>query len=322
MTWRLLLGCVTLLALVHTASAQTWPSKPVRLVIAYSAGGSGDIVARALAQKMSEAWGEPVIVENRPGATGSIGTTYVAKAAADGYTVLLGSDVEFAVSPAAGVKLPFDPEKDFDPVSLVALLQLVLVASPSLPANNLTELIALAKSQGGRINYASTGLGSTSQLSIELLKKRGGFDLVHVPYKGGGQALPDLISGQVQVMQLGLPQSLPHLRAGRLKALAVAAASRLPALPDVPTVAEQGFPGYSVNNSWSLFVPAGTPHAVVARIQSETVRILSLPDVRERFIQSGLDPVGSAPEDLAARMREDRAKWTQVIHDAGIRFEQ
>jgi tripartite-type tricarboxylate transporter receptor subunit TctC len=307
---------------VSPSLAQTWPARPIRLVMAYSAGGSGDIVARALAQKMSEAWPHPVVVENRPGATGSIGTAYVAKSPADGYTLLLGSDVEFAVSPALGIKLPFDPEKDFEPISLVALLQLVLAASPSLPANNLAELVALAKSRPGSVNYASTGIGSTSHLAIEMLKRRGGFELVHVPYKGSGQALPDLISGHVQLMQLGLPQTLPHLKAGRLKALGVAAADRIAALPEVPTVAEQGFPGYEANNSWCLYAPAGTPKDVISALHSEIVRVVRLQDIRERFNSSGLEPVGSSPEELAARMRSDRLKWSTLIHEAGIRVEQ
>ena len=315
--------CLLALALgaASQATGQGYPAKPVRLIVPYPAGGSGDIVARAVAQKMSESFGQQVIVDNRPGANGNIGTEQVAKSAADGYTLLLATDIQFAISPNTTPKLPYDPEKDFDPVSLVAFLELILAAHPSLAANNVRALVALARTQPGKINYASTGPGSTHHLSIELLKSLGGFDVTHVPYKGSSQALPDLIAGQVQLMQLGVPQTLPHLRAGRLKALGVGAAKRLAVLPDVPTIAEQGFPGYEANNSWNLYAPAGTPKAVVAKLHAEIARVVTLPDVRERFTATGLDPVGSTPEQLAARMRDDRAKWARVIREAGIKIE-
>ncbi len=315
--------CLLALALgvAGQATGQGYPAKPVRLLVPYPAGGSGDIVARAVAQKMSESFGQQVIVDNRPGANGNIGTEQVAKSTADGYTLLLATDIQFAISPNTTPKLPYDPEKDFDPVSLVAFVELILAAHPSLAANNVRELVALAKTQPGKINYASTGPGSTHHLSIELLKSLGGFDVTHVPYKGSSQALPDLIAGQVQLMQLGVPQTLPHLRAGRLKALGVGAAKRLAVLPDVPTVAEQGFPGYEANNSWNLFAPASTPKAVIAKLHAEIARVVALPDVRERFTATGLEPVGSTPEQLAARMRDDRAKWARVIREAGIKIE-
>ena len=315
----------TLLAALCAAgpvAAQPWPSKPVRIVVPYPAGGSGDIVTRLVAQKMSEGLGQQFIVDNRAGANGNIGTDIVAKSAPDGYTLLIATDIQFAISPALGAKLPFDPGRDFNAVSLIAFVDLVLAAHPSLPANNVQELVALAKSRPGTINYASTGPGSTHHLSIELLKLRGGINLVHVPYKGAGQALPDLISGQVQLMQLGIPQTLPHLKSGRVKALGVGSARRLAVLPDVPTVAEQGFPGYEANNSWCLYAPAGTPKDVIARLHAEVVRIVTLADVRERFAASGLEPVGSTPEQLNARMREDRTRWEKLIREAGIRVEQ
>lgn len=320
---KVLRNCLLALALgvAGQATGQGYPAKPVRLLVPYPAGGSGDIVARAVAQKMSESFGQQVIVDNRPGANGNIGTEQVAKSTADGYTLLLATDIQFAISPNTTPKLPYDPEKDFDPVSLVAFVELILAAHPSLAANNVRELVALAKTQPGKINYASTGPGSTHHLSIELLKSLGGFDVTHVPYKGSSQALPDLIAGQVQLMQLGVPQTLPHLRAGRLKALGVGAAKRLAVLPDVPTVAEQGFPGYEANNSWNLFAPAGTPKAVIAKLHAEIARVVALPDVRERFTATGLEPVGSTPEQLAARMRDDRAKWARVIREAGIKIE-
>lgn len=303
------------------AIAQSWPSKPVRIVVPYPAGGSGDIVARAIGQKMSEGLGQQVIVDNRPGANGNIGTEAVARSAADGYTLLLATDIQFAISPALGIKLPYDPVKDFEPVSLVAFVELVLAAHPSLGVNNMQELVALARSRPGRINYASTGPGSTHHLSIELLKSMGGFDVTHVPYKGAGQALPDLISGQVQLMQLGVPQTLPHLKAGRVKALGVGASRRLAVLPDVPTIAEQGFPGYEANNSWDLYAPAGTPGEIIERLHREIVRVVALPDVRERFTATGLDPIGSAPAELKARMKADFDKWSRIIRQLGLRVE-
>lgn len=322
----------TLAALLHLAAllfascslgwAQGYPNKPIRLIVPYPAGGSGDIVGRAIAQKMSENLGQQVLVDNRPGASGNIGTEAVARSAPDGYTLLLATDIQFAISPALGLKLPYDPEKDFEPISLVAFVELILAAHPSLPANNVRELVAAAKASPGKYNYASTGPGSTHHLSIELLKALGGFNITHVPYKGSSQALPDLISGQVQLMQLGVPQTLPHLRAGRLKALAVGSAKRLAVVPDVPTVAESGFPGYEANNSWDLFTPAGTPRDVVAKLHAEVVRVVALRDVRERFLASGLEPVGSTPEELSVRLRKDREKWAKVVRDTGIKVEQ
>lgn len=303
------------------ATAQSWPSKPVRIVVPYPAGGSGDIVARAIAQKMSEGLGQHVIVDNRPGANGNIGTEAVARSGADGYTLLLATDIQFAISPALGIKLPYDPVKDFEPVSLVAFVELVLAAHPSLGVNNMQELVALARSRPGSINFASTGPGSTHHLSIELLKSMGGFDVTHVPYKGAGQALPDLISGQVQLMQLGVPQTLPHLKAGRVKALGVGASRRLAVLPDVPTIAEQGFPGYEANNSWNLYAPAGTPGETIERLHREIVRVVALADVRERFTATGLDPVGSTPAELKARMKADLDKWSRIVRQLGLRVE-
>jgi tripartite-type tricarboxylate transporter receptor subunit TctC len=309
------------IASAHTL-AQAWPTHPVRLIVPYPAGGSGDIVARAVAQKMSDGLGQQVVVENRAGANGNIGTEAVAKALPDGYTLLLATDIQFAISPALGVKLPYDPVKDFEPVSLVAFVNLVLVANPALKANSMQQLVAYAKEHPGEVNYASTGPGSTHHLSIEMLKSEGGFNVTHVPYKGSSQALPDLIANQVQMMQLGVPQSLPFLRSGKLKALGVGSSKRLPQLPDVPTIAEQGFPGYEANNSWDLFAPAGTPTQVIARLQQEVARVVALPEIREKFAADGLDPVGSTPSELAARMKNDYEKWRQVARRIGLKLDQ
>ena len=318
---RLLLAvCLTLVSAAG-ASASEYPAKPIRLIVPYPAGGSGDIVGRAIAQRMSEGLGQQVFVDNRAGANGNIGTEAVARSAPDGYTLLLATDIQFAISPALGVKLPYDPVRDFEPVSLVAFVELILAAHPSLGVSNMQQLVALARSKPGRINYASTGPGSTHHLSLELLRAMGKFDITHVPYRGSAQALPDLISGQVQLMQLGVPQTLPHLKEGRLRALGVGAAKRLPALPDVPTIAEQGFPGYEANNSWCLYVPAGTSQEIIRRLHAEIARVVGLAEIRERFAATGLDPVGSTPEELNARMRADFDKWSRVIRQIGLKLE-
>lgn len=309
------------LLLPLAALAQAWPAKPVRIIVPYPAGGSGDIVARSIAQKMTEGLGQQFLVDNRAGANGNIGTEAVAKSPADGYTVLLATDIQFAISPALGTKLPYDPVRDFEPVSLVAFVELVLAAHPSLGVSTMQELVAIARVKPGGIHYASTGQGSTHHLSIELLKSMGGFNVTHVPYKGSSQALPDLISGQVQLMQLGVPQTLPHLKAGRVRALGVGSSKRLPALPDVPTIAEQGFAGYEANNSWCLFAPAGTPRDIIQRLQTEVSRVVTLPEVRERFSATGLDPIGSTPGELSARMKADHDKWSRVIRQIGLKID-
>lgn len=304
------------------ALGQSWPIKPVRLIVPYPAGGSGDIVARSIALRMSDGLGQQVFVDNRAGASGNIGTEAVARSAPDGYTLLLATDIQFAISPALGMKLPYDPWKDFEAVSLVAFVELILTAHPSLGVSNMRELVDLARKQPGKIYYASTGPGSTHHLSIELLKSMGHFDVTHVPYKGSAQALPDLISGNVQLMQLGVPQTLPYLKDGKLRALGVGAKQRLAALPDVPTIAEQGFPDYEANNSWCLFAPAGTPGGVVRRLHDEVARVIGLPDVRERFVATGLNPVGSTPDELRARMKSDYEKWRLVAQRLNLKLDR
>jgi tripartite-type tricarboxylate transporter receptor subunit TctC len=301
-----------------TAQADDWPNRPVKIVVAYAAGGSGDIVARALAQKLMESIGQSFFVENRPGASGNIGTDFVAKAAPDGYTLLLASDIQFAIAPNYESNLPFQV-KDFAPVSLVADVDLVLAAHPSLQANNIGELVALAQKDPGKIDYGSTGPGSTHELATELLQQLGHFKLTEVPYRGSGQSMPDLLSGRTQLMLLGVPQSLPYLRNGQLKALAVGALHRIRTLPDVPTIAEQGFPGFEATNYWCLYAPAGTSKDIIDRLQRETAHAAGAPDLHERFLASGLTPVGSTPETLAARIDRDSTKWAGVLRDMRAR---
>jgi tripartite-type tricarboxylate transporter receptor subunit TctC len=308
-----------LIAIAGDAVAENWPTRPIKLVVPYSAGGSGDIVARELAQKLSTSLDRSVYVENRPGASGNLGTEYVAKSAPDGHTLLMASDIQFAISPNFAAALPYEL-KDFEPVSLVANLDLVLAGHPSVGATNLRELAALAKKRPGEINYGSTGAGSTHQLAMELLQQLGGFKLTEVPYRGSAQALPDLLSGQLHIMLMGIPQSLPYLRDGKLNALAVGALQRVVSVPDVPTISEQGYPGFEANNYWCLYAPAGTAKSIVDRLQQATARVVTAPDLRERFIATGLTPVGSTANELATRIAADAAKWKKVI--SGLRLNE
>ncbi len=315
--WAFLIILCALTTTVSAAVAEEWPIRPIKIVVSYSAGGSGDIVARELAQKLTASLGRSVYVDNRPGASGNIGTEYVAKSAPDGYTFLIASDIQFAISPNFTARLPYEL-KDFEPVSLVANVDLVLAAHPSVAAGSLRELAGLARKQPGAINYGSTGAGSTHQLAMELLQQLGGFRLTEVPYRGSAQALPDLLSGQLQIMLMGIPQSLPNLRDGKLKALAVGALQRIATAPDIPTIAEQGYPGFEANNYWCLYAPAATPKSIIAKLQQETARAVAAPDLHERFLATGLTPMGSTADALAARIAADSAKWAKVI--AGLRL--
>jgi tripartite-type tricarboxylate transporter receptor subunit TctC len=303
---------VAVLAAASAEMAEGWPVRPVKIVVAYSAGGSGDILARALAQKLTQAIGESFYVENRPGASGNLGTDFVAKATPDGYTLLLASDIQFAIAPNFDSNLPFKVT-EFAPISLVADVDLVLVAHPSLQANNVRELVALAQKEPGAINYGSTGPGSTHELATELLQQLGHFKLTEIPYRGSGQTLPDLLSGQTQLMLLGVPQSIPYLRDHQLKALAVGALRRIYSLPDVPTIAEQGFPGFEATNYWCFYAPAGTSRDIIARLQEETTRAVKAADLRKWLLASGFTPVGSTPEVLAERVDRDSEKWARVL---------
>jgi len=303
-----------LLSAVERVVAEDWPARPLRMIVAYAAGGSGDIVARALAQKLTDSLGQSVFVENRAGASGNIGTEFVARAAPDGYTLLLGSDIQFAIAPNFDPNLPFQV-KDFTPISLVADVDLVLAAHPSLEANDVKGLAALAKKEPGKINYGSTGPGSTHQLATEMLQQLGSFKLTEVPYRGSAQGLPDLLSGRVQLMLLGVPQTLPYLQNKQLKALGVGATRRIQSLPDVPTIAEQGFPGFEATNYWCLYAPADTPKEIVARLHRETARAVADPELRERFLASGLTPVGSTADALADRIAKDSAQWAKVLRE-------
>ena len=298
--------------------AQAYPAKPVRLIVPWAPGGTTDILGRILGQKMSEKWGQPVLVENRGGAAGNIGTEAVVRSAPDGYTLLLGTMSTHAMNQFLYSSMTFDPVKDLAPVSLVANVATVLVVHPSLPVNNVNELVALARSKPGKLNFASGGVASFNQLCAELLKMTAKIDIVHVPYKGGGPAVADLVGGKVDMLFTGAPVTMPHIKAGRLKLLGVTDSRRSAALPDTPTVAES-LPGVEFNNWYGVFAPAGTPRPIVDFLNAEVLRILALPDVKERFSGLGAEPTPSTPERFAAVMAADAEKWGRVIKQAGVR---
>jgi tripartite-type tricarboxylate transporter receptor subunit TctC len=303
------------------AYGQAYPSKPVRLLVPFSAGGTTDVLARLVGQKLAESLGQQVIIDNRPGANGNLGTEMVAKAPADGYTIALIFDGTIAINPAVYRKLPFDPQKDLAPIGNVAQLPLIMVVHPGVPARNLAEFVAHAKANPGRINYSSAGPGSTGHLTGELLKVRAGIDLVHISYKGGGQAVQDLLGGQIQMLLTGFPTAEGHLKGGKLRALAFSSAQRVATAPEVPTFAESGYPGFVVASWYGLFAPAGTPREIVRRLNADLNRILQAADVRERLSTLGVEPTGGTPEQFAETIKVDTARWAKVVSDAGIRID-
>jgi len=322
---RLLATIAALLAaacVCAPASAQGWPSKGVRIVVPYPPGGGIDILARQLADKLAPQWGQPVVVENRLGGSTIPGTDAVAKAAPDGHTVLLTTDASFSINPHLFAKLPYDAQRDFIPVTMLILLQQLLVAHPALPANNLQELIALAKAKPGSLNYASYGSGSQPHLSGEMLKNRAGIDIVHVPYKGISLAVPAVMAGEVQLTFSGIASSIGPLKAGRLKAIAIGGPKRSVLLPDVPTFAELGFPEVETHAWFGLFLPAGAPREAVARIYLDAKRVLDEPEFRQRqLIDKGYDVVGSSPEGFAAFLKTDSASRARAVKISGAKAE-
>jgi len=291
-------------------------------VVAYPPGGGIDILARQLADKLTPRWGQPVIVENKPGANTIVAAEAVAKAPADGYTVLMSSDATFSINPHLYARLPYDAQRDFIPVTMLVLLQQLLVANPSLPANTLQELIRLAKEKPGTINYASYGSGSQPHLSGEMLKYKAGIDLVHVPYKGISLAVPAVIAGEVQLTFAGIASSMGPLKAGRIKALAIGGAKRSPLLPQVPTFAELGYPEVETHAWFGLFLPAGSPKEAVARIFSDTRKVLEEPDFRQKqLVDKGYEVVGSSPEEFAAYIVTDREKRGRAVRISGAKAE-
>ncbi len=303
-----------------TVSAQSYPAKPIRIVVPYPPGGFNDTLGRTLAAKFTESWGQPAIVENKPGANTLIGSDFVAKSPPDGYTLLIVA-FPFAVTPSLIKNMPYDTVKDFIPVILAAQSPNILVVNPELPVKSVGELIALAKSKPDGLSYASTGNGSSNHISMELFKSLAGVKLVHIPYKGSAPAVTDLLGGQVQVMFDNAPNVMPQVKAGRLRALAQSGLTRSSIAPELPTVAEAGVQGYEVTVWFGLVAPAGTPREVIVKLNIEVLKILAMPDVRDRFLAQGVEPMGSTPEQFGEHIRAQMAKWGKVVRDAGVQAE-
>ena len=315
-------GCVLAL-LTHTAGAhaQSYPTKSIRLIVPFAPGGSTDALARVVGQKLGDNFGQQVVVDNRTGANGNIGTDIVAKANPDGYTLLMAFDATMVINPSAYAKLPFDPVRDFAPITKVAALPLLLVAHPSFPASNTKELIAYAKGNPG-INYSSSGHASTPHLAMLMFAQRTGTQFTHIAYKGGGQAVIDVLAGQIPLLATAIPTVQAHIKAGKLKAIALTSAKRHASMPDLGTFAEAGITGFDVSAWYGMLAPAGTPKSVVARIHDEVVKILATAEMKERFLTTiGGDPVGGTPEQLAADIKSDIVRWAKIVKDSGIKLE-
>jgi tripartite-type tricarboxylate transporter receptor subunit TctC len=312
-----LLVCLPLAA---AAQASDFPGKAIRIVVPFPPGGATDAAARLVAVKMSEHWGQPVLVDNRAGAGGNVGSDLVAKSPADGYTLVMGVTGSHAINASLYSKMPYDPVTDFVAISQVAVVPNVLVVHPSVPVKNLAELVALAKKEPGKLNYASLGNGTAAHLGMEMLKSDAGVDITHVPYKGSAPAVSDLLAGQVQMMVDGLPSALPHIKAGKLRAIALTSLRRAPSLPDLPTIAET-YPGFYAD-AWSgLFAPRGTPQPVVDKLSAEVQRILKLPDVREKLVALGAEPVGSTQAEFTAHVKREIDKWAKVVKTSGAKVD-
>jgi len=320
------LGCViglSMLALTLTTniSAQGYPRKPIRFVVPYAPGGNTDILARLLGQKLSEAWGQQVIIDNRPGAAGTVGAELVARSPADGYTLIMGSFGNIIVANSLYKNLRYDPFKDFASIALVSLPPGILVENPAVPAQNVRELIAYAKSNPGRLNYGSPGAGAWNHLFFELFNASAGISIVHVPYKGIAPAVVDLLGGQVQLAISAFPTALPHIRSGKLRALAVTSAKRSGLMTDVPTVAESGLAGYEAAGWFGVLAPAGTPPAVVTKLNAEINRILELPEIKASLASDGAEPAGGTPAQMTESARAASAKWSKLIRELNLRTE-
>jgi tripartite-type tricarboxylate transporter receptor subunit TctC len=313
------LAFAALLALAGGADAQSYPVKPIRFIAPFAAGGALDTLTRTIAGRMQESWGQPVVVENRTGAGGNIGADIVAKAAPDGYTLVMGTIATHAINVSLYEKMPYDAVKDFAPVTIAASINNSLSLHPSVPAKNVQELVAYAKANPGKLTFGSAGSGTSQHLAGELFKTMAGVDMVHIPYKGGAPAMIDLLAGQISMTFGDIPTALPHIRAGKLRSLAVTAAKRSPLLPDVPTIAEQGLPGFDVSAWFGVFTTAGTPRPVVNQLNAEIVRILNLPDVREKLMGIGMEPVTNSPDEFAAFVKSEIAKWARVVKASGAK---
>jgi tripartite-type tricarboxylate transporter receptor subunit TctC len=304
------------------ANAQpAYPVKPIRLVVPFAPGGSTDTIARLIGQKLDEALGQQVIIDNRPGAGGNLGVDYVAKSAPDGYTLIFGHVGTFGFGPSLYAKLPYDPIRDFAPVALFAMVPNMLVVHPSLPANSVKELVALARARPGQLNYGSSGNGSASHLATEYFKLLSKTDITAIPYKGTGPLVTDLIAGQTSLTITGVPPLYPHVQSGRLRALAVGSVKRLPLLPSLPTIAEAGVPDYESSTWFGPLAPAKTPREIIVRLNVELMKMLQRPDVRARFAAEGIEALGSTPEEFGTYIKSEIERWSRVIKAAGVRSE-
>ena len=318
--YLVLVGAVTGLAAAPGMSYAAYPDKPIRLVVPFPPGGATDVIGRVIGQKLGVALGQPVIVDNRNGAGGNIGADAVAKAAPDGYTILLGAITSHSImSTLEKATIKYNFEKDLVPVSIVGSVPLVFVVNPNVPAKTLKELIAYAKSKPGEMSFASSGAGGPQRMAGELFKRSAGIDMIHIPYKGSGPALVDLIGGQVLTMVETVPAALPHIKSGKLRALAVTTPQRIAMLPDVPSTAEAGMPGFEVTSLFGVMVPAGTPKEIINRLNVEITKMLLLPDVKAQLLGQGAFTVTTTPEQAATRVHQEVAKWATVIKDADVK---
>ena len=312
-----LIGAAVGIALGTPALAQNYPVRPIRLLVPFAPGGGTDLVARAIAARMGESLGTTVVVDNRPGANANIGNELAARALPDGYTLIMTSSA-LTINPNLYRKLPYDPVKDFAPISLATIVPYILAAHPSLGANTFQEFISIARAKKKPISYGTAGTGNSTHLAMELLQIVTKIEIVHVPYKGTGQALTDLVAGHIQVSWGTMPPTLPHVRAGRLKGLAVGSLQRAKAIPELPTVVELGYPGYEAGSWFGMLAPAGTPRAIVARLNKEVNKALAAPELNERFSAEGAEPAANTPEEFAAFIRAEIVKWGKVVKAAGI----
>jgi tripartite-type tricarboxylate transporter receptor subunit TctC len=316
---KFLAAALLIFFIIGSASAQNFPSRPIRFIVPFAPGGGTDQLARMLAQRLSESFGQPVVVDNRGGAGGIIGAEIAAKAPADGYTLVLGSPGPMTINPSLLPRLPYDTLRDFAPITLATISPFILVLHPSVPANSVKELVALARAKPGQLSYGSGGNGSVAHFSAEQFRALTHISLVHVPYKGAGPAVIDLVAGRLQFMFENLPTVLPHIRSGKIRALAVGTKTRSVLLPESPTMVEAGVPGFEASTAFGVLSPAKTPAPIVGRLNQEIVRILHSPDIRERLLAQGLEPAGGTPQQYSAQLKEELVKYGRIVKAAGIK---
>jgi tripartite-type tricarboxylate transporter receptor subunit TctC len=318
----LFLGAALILGThVMQAQAAAYPDKPIRFVVPFPPGGGTDTLSRSLAQKMADALGQSITIDNRPGAGGNIGADIAAKSAPDGYTIFMGQTSNLAVNPTLYSKLPFDPVRDFAPITLVTDTPLVIVVAQGSPIKNVRDLIALARARPGSINFASPGNGTVGHLSGEMFKREAGVEMMHIPYKGAAPALTDLIGGRVNVYFASAPAAMGQIKGGTIRAIAVTSRKRSPALPDVPTVAESGLPGFGASSWYGILAPAGTPKDIISKLNAAAVKVMQQPELKERMVAEGGEPIGDTPEQFAAFIKSEIAKWAKVVKDSGAHLD-